>query len=130
MLKKKFSENVIQNAPNYTIIIQTFWRLVSNVPLNIVRSHTISLIFIKMNIFTIFFYKIVAKYTPERIKLPHFTKFSRGSMPPNPLAYKWLRHALHGTKRYIYMQILNYIHLFYVSAINNIIYYIYHLLLI
>ena len=58
-----------------------------------------------MNIFTIFFYKIVAKYTPERIKLPHFTKFSRGSMPPNPLAYKWLRHALHGTKRYANTQL-------------------------
>ena len=34
---------------------QTFWGVCSNVPLNIVRSSTISLIFIKMNIFTIFF---------------------------------------------------------------------------
>ena len=33
---------------------QTFWGVCSNVPLNIVRSNTISLIFIKMNIFTIF----------------------------------------------------------------------------
>ena len=48
-----------------------------------------------MNIFTIFFYKIVAKYTTERIKLHHFNIFFRWSMPPNPLAYKWLRHALH-----------------------------------
>ena len=55
-----------------------------------------------MNIFTIFFYKIVAKYTQERINLHHLKKISRGSIPPNPLAYKWLRHALHiyGTKRY------------------------------
>ena len=75
---------------------QTFWGVCFNVPLNIVRSNTISLIFIKMNNF---FYKIVAKYTPERIKLHHL-KNSRGSIPPNPLAYKWLRHALHGTKRY------------------------------
>ena len=35
---------------------QTFWGVCSNVPLNIVRSNTISLIFIKMNIFTIFFF--------------------------------------------------------------------------
>ena len=53
-----------------------------------------------MNIFTIFFYKIVAKCTPQRIKLHNLKKISRGSISPNPLAYKWLRHALHGTKRY------------------------------
>ena len=102
MLQKKFSENVIQNAPNYkqTNNKQTFWRVCSNVPLNIVRSNTISLIFIKMNILQYFFYKIVAKYTPERIKLHNLKKNSRGSIPPNPLAYKWHRHALHGTKRY------------------------------
>ena len=35
---------------------QTFWGVCSNVPLNIVRSNTISLIFIKMYIFTIFFF--------------------------------------------------------------------------
>ena len=35
---------------------QIFWGVCSNVPLNIVRSNTISLIFIKMNIFTIFFF--------------------------------------------------------------------------
>ena len=37
-----------------------------------------------MNIFTIFFYKISAKYSPKRTKLHYFLKFSRGSMPPNP----------------------------------------------
>ena len=33
-------------------------------------------------------------------KLHHFKKFSRGSMPPNPLANAWLRHALHGASRH------------------------------
>ena len=28
--------------------------------------------------------KIAAKYTPKRIKLHHYLKFSRGSMPPIP----------------------------------------------
>ena len=37
-----------------------------------------------MNIFTIFFNKILAKYSPKRTKLRHFKKNSRGSMPPNP----------------------------------------------
>ena len=37
-----------------------------------------------MNIFTIIFYKIVAKYSPKRTKLHHLKKFSRGSMPSNP----------------------------------------------
>ena len=82
-----FSENVIQNAPNYkqTNNKQTFWGVCSNVPLNIVRSNTISLIFIKMNILQYFFYKIVAKYTPERIKLHHLKKiFSREHTPEPP----------------------------------------------
>ena len=34
-----------------------------------------------MNIFTIFFYKILGKYSPKRSKSHHFFKFSRGSMP-------------------------------------------------
>ena len=37
-----------------------------------------------MNIFTIIFYKIVAKCSPKRTKLHHLKKFSRGSMPSNP----------------------------------------------
>ena len=36
-----------------------------------------------MNIFTIFFDKILAKYSPKRTKLHHFKKNSRESMPPN-----------------------------------------------
>ena len=38
-----------------------------------------------MNIFTIFFDKIAAKYTPKRTKLHHFKKISRGSIPPPPI---------------------------------------------
>ena len=34
-----------------------------------------------MNIFTTFFYKILAKYSPKRTILK---KLSRGSIPPNP----------------------------------------------
>ena len=37
-----------------------------------------------MNIFTNFFDKIAAKYTPKRTKLHLFLNFSRGSMPPVP----------------------------------------------
>ena len=37
-----------------------------------------------MNIFTIIFLQILAKYSPKRTKLHHFLKISRGSMPPNP----------------------------------------------
>ena len=48
-----------------------------------------------MTIFKIIFLdKIVAKYSLKRTKLHHFKKFSRGSMPPNPLANAWLRHTL------------------------------------
>ena len=61
---------------------QTFWGVCSNVPLNIVRINTISLIFIKMNIFTMLFYKIVAKYTPERIKMHHLKKIFSGEHAP------------------------------------------------
>ena len=42
-----------------------------------------------------FFYKILAKYSPKRIKLHHFLEIFRGSMPPNPLANACLCHALH-----------------------------------
>ena len=38
-----------------------------------------------MNIFTIFFYKILAKYSPKRTKLLHFKKkFSREHAPEPP----------------------------------------------
>ena len=40
---------------------QTFWGVCSNVPLNIVRSNTVSLIFMKMNIFIIFFLQNCSK---------------------------------------------------------------------
>ena len=54
-----------------------------------------------MTIFLIIFFdKILAKYSLKRTKLHHFFKFSRGSMPPNPLANAWLRHALHAASRH------------------------------
>ena len=46
-----------------------------------------------MNIFTIFFYNISAKYSPKRTKLHNFKKFSRGTSPRTPLAIAWPRHA-------------------------------------
>ena len=54
-----------------------------------------------MNIFTIFlFYKIVAKYTPERIKMHHLKIFSREHAPEPPSIQVASPCALHGTKRY------------------------------
>ena len=45
-----------------------------------------------MNIFTIFFYKILAKYSSKRtIK----KKILGGAYPRTPLANAWLRHTLH-----------------------------------
>ena len=37
-----------------------------------------------MNIFTIFFYKMLAKYSPKRTKLHHFKKNFGGSYPEPP----------------------------------------------
>ena len=54
-----------------------------------------------MNIFTIiFFYKILAKYSPKRTKLHHFFSFLGGACPRTPLANAWLCHALHGALRH------------------------------
>ena len=50
-----------------------------------------------MNIFTICFLKNCR--TQEQI-LHHSLKFLVGACPRTPLAYEWLRHALHDTKRY------------------------------
>ena len=58
------SEKVFRKCnPNHTKLHnkQTFWGVCSNVPLNIVRSNTVSSIFIKMNIFTIFFFQNCSK---------------------------------------------------------------------
>ena len=41
-----------------------------------------------MNIFTIFFYKILAKYSPKRTNLK---KFLGGTCPRTPIANAWLR---------------------------------------
>ena len=54
-----------------------------------------------MNIFTIFFLQNCSKIALQNASnCTILKKISRGSIPPNPLAYKWLRHALHGTKCY------------------------------
>ena len=56
-----------------------------------------------MNIFTIFFFKILARYSPKlRHQIAPFKKIISGEhMPPNPLANTWLRHALHGASRHV-----------------------------
>ena len=43
-----------------------------------------------MNIFTFFFYKILAKYSPKRTIIK---KILGGACPQTPLANAWLRHA-------------------------------------
>ena len=53
-----------------------------------------------MNMFTIFFYKILTKYSPKRTTLPHFKKIFEGACPRSPLANAWPSHALHGASRY------------------------------
>ena len=54
-----------------------------------------------MDIFiVVFFYKILAKYSPFRTKLQHLKKNYRGSMPRTPLANAWLRYAVHGALRH------------------------------
>ena len=53
-----------------------------------------------MTIFTLFLYKILAKYSPKRTKLHHFKKILGGACPRNPLANAWLCHALHSASRH------------------------------
>ena len=45
-----------------------------------------------MNIFTIFCYQILEKYSPKRTKLHHFKNNSRGAYPRTPLTNA-SRHA-------------------------------------
>ena len=69
---------------------QTFWGVCSNNPICTLKysAQQYNIFDFYKNEYFYNFYKIVAKYTPERIKLHHFKKFSRGSMPPNSLACK------------------------------------------
>ena len=54
-----------------------------------------------MNIFTILFLQNFSKIFSKTHQIAPFLKnFLGGTCPRTPLAYKWLRHALHGTKRY------------------------------
>ena len=73
-------ENVCQNTLNCTIHKKS--GEYAPIPLNKVRSNTLSIIFyMKNENFYNFFW---TKYSSKRTKLYHFLKFSRGSMPPNP----------------------------------------------
>ena len=63
---------------------QTFWGVCSNVPLNIVRSNTISLIFIKMTIFTIFFLQNCSKIHSRTHQIAPFKKFFLRKHAPVP----------------------------------------------
>ena len=81
---------MLQNTPSCTIDKKS--GEYAPIPLNIVCAVIHYLLFlykneyfyIKMNIFTILFYKILAKYSPKHTKLHRLKKNSRGSMPPNP----------------------------------------------
>ena len=84
LLQKKFSENVIQNAPNYTINKHSGQYMLQYIPLNIVRSITISLIFIKMNIFTIFFLQNCSKIHSRTHQIAPFFKIFSGEHAPEP----------------------------------------------
>ena len=65
-LKRKFTENVLQNTPSCTIDKKS-WEYFP-IPLNIVWAviHYLLFLYKKMPIFTIFLYKILAKYSPKR----------------------------------------------------------------
>ena len=76
-------ENVLQNTLSCTIDKKS--GEYAPIPLNIVCAVIHYLLFLYKNKY---FYKILAKYSHN------FYKFSRGSMPPNPLANAWLRHAI------------------------------------
>ena len=80
---RKFTENVLQNTSSCTIDKKSEEYVA--IPLNIVCAVIHYLLFLYKNkYFCIFFYNILAKYSPKRTKLHHFLKNSRGSMSPNP----------------------------------------------
>ena len=92
-LKRKFRENVLQNTPSCTIDKKS--GEYAPIHLNIVCAVIHYLLFLYKNeYFYIFFYKILAKYSPKRTKLHHFLKFSRGSIPPNPSVWRFVNTTL------------------------------------
>ena len=75
---------MLQNTPSYAIDKKSAWGVCSNTPKYSVHNNTLSIIFyIKMNIFTILF---LQNFNKIFSKTHHFLKFSRGSIPPDPLA--------------------------------------------
>ena len=80
-LKRKFTENMLQNTPSCAIYKKSAWGVCSNIPKYSVHKNTLSVIFyIKMNIFTILFLQNFSKTH----QIHHFLKNFRGSIPPDP----------------------------------------------
>ena len=96
-----FTENVLQNTPNCTIDNKS--GVYAPIPLNIVCAVIPYLLFLykKMNIFTFFFYKILAKKNLQNVpSCIIFFNFLGGVCPRTPLANVWLCHALHDASRH------------------------------
>ena len=103
--KRKITENVLQNKPNCTIDKKS--GEYTPIPLNIMCAviHYLLFLYEKRIFLQLFFYKFLAKYSPNPTKLRHFLKFSRGSIPPNPPSKRVASpragsHALHGASRH------------------------------
>ena len=93
-------ENVCQNTLNCTIHKKS--GEYEPIPLNKVRSNTLSIIFIrKMKIFTIFFGQNLSKNILQNApNCTIFKNFLVGACPQTPIANGWLRHTLHGANRW------------------------------
>ena len=80
-----FTENVLQNTPNCTIDNKS--GVYAPIPLNIVCAVTPYLLFLykKMNIFTILFYKILAKKISKTHQVASFFLIFSGEYAPEPL---------------------------------------------
>ena len=70
---------MLQNTPNCTIDKKS--GEYAQIPLNIVCAliHHLLFLYKKLNIFTIFFYKILANYSPKPTKLHHLKSFLVGA---------------------------------------------------
>ena len=75
---------MLQNTPICTIDRKS--GEYAPIPLNIVCAviHYLLFLYKKMNIFIIFFVRILAKYSPKRTKLHHFKKSFSGEHAPKP----------------------------------------------
>ena len=93
-IKRKVSENVLKT---HQIALLKKSGEGAPMPLNIVRSNTISTIFCITNEYFHFFLQNLTKYTPRHTKLHNFYKISGGIMLLNPLA-----NAVHGASPHFY----------------------------